>query len=418
MSLAEKILAVSEQPGSVKARVALASELSRMKLPESRSVWEAALQLAIFRGEFFTALALCRLRYQGAALQEKLTLLAQYFSKEAQRNASTVGSVEPEPWSVELPKELDYQVVLALKIGTILTGLQLPGEIEPPKIPIFSQLSVPDFVLLAQKVEALPLKEGDVLIEQGNTEQAAFLASHGCFRVMQQRGEEDEVELATVEAPALIGEMYLLSRVPRRASVIAQKTSMVWKISAELLKMLSRKHASLHQHIQQLFKQRLLENLVLSSALLGELAPERRERFLKTFQVRSIQPGEEVFAQGTTAQGLFLILHGEASVMTNRESGRRIHVADLFEGDTFGEISTLTGEATTASVWMPQGGLLLHLPLEAYQSIRSLVPKLDQKLRELMETRKSELADFVEPLDSGFEELGEAWLLDEAEFLL
>ena len=27
-----------------------------MKLPESRSVWEAALQLAIFRGEFFTAL--------------------------------------------------------------------------------------------------------------------------------------------------------------------------------------------------------------------------------------------------------------------------------------------------------------------------------------------------------------------------
>jgi CRP-like cAMP-binding protein len=132
------------------------------------------------------------------------------------------------------------------------------------------------------------------------------------------------------------------------------------------------------------------------------------------FVLRAVPAGALIVEQGTPPPGLFVVLHGEADVwVTDAATDGRARVAVLHEGDVFGELSLLTGAATTASVVAPRGAVLLHLGPADFAAVRDDLPAVVTELVELSEARRGELEEMVGTLaDEGSEEVvDDAWLV-------
>lgn len=111
------------------------------------------------------------------------------------------------------------------------------------------------------------------------------------------------------------------------------------------------------------------------------------EEFTKTcgeFQVRTYDPGEKVIEEGDSGDSMYLIRSGNAKVVAHI-TGRRIELAELGEGDLFGEVAFLTGRPRTAEV-------IALGPLKVYEIGRLDIERIVEKNPEVL----SRLEDFYE----------------------
>ncbi len=406
MSLAERIAAVAAQPASLQARAELAAQLESMGVPVASGVWVATVRAAAARGQFFAALTVCRRHLRGTMSKRLLGELARSYGADRARGGTRRPPPMPAPREIEIPDERARQVEVALQVGGDLEGVGLPDDAPMPEVPLFGALRGEAFVALALAMQEVPLQAGQSLAVQGSVEPAMYLLAQGETLVEQVRPDGETVELARVAAPALIGEMSLLTAVPRRASVISTRPGLAWRVDAETLSALGASHRELVSGLGELVKRRLLGNLVKNSELLAN-TPDR-DRLLGAFRLLQVSHGGSVFAQGADAPGLYLVLHGSAEVWVDGST----RAAVLTEGDAFGEMSLLSGEPTTAAVRMPEGGVLLHLPAEAWHAMGGQVRALAQQLEALADVRRGELVDLAEPLESDFQVVDESWLVE------
>jgi CRP-like cAMP-binding protein len=409
MHLSEALRSLIQNPGSAQARARVAAALDELGVPAASAAWLGAVRAAAARGQFFLALTLARRSLTGARQREALGELARRFGAGRPRSGRRAPPPLVPPREVDVPADPEAQVALALRLAADLDGVGLPADVEVPAVPLFGELPEGPFVALAGSLEAVPLAPGDVLVAQGTTDRAVFLLAQGAVRVTRRRPDGQEAPLAEVSAPALVGEMALLTAVPRRATVTACEPGLAWRIDGAAVEALGQAHAGLTDRVRALIERRLLDNLTRDGRLFGD-GPQR-DALLGAFRPVAVPAGAEVIARGAPAPGLFVVLHGEAEVWTATEAGEPVRVATLAEGDVFGERSLITGQPTTAAVRLPDGGVLLHLPVEAWRAVRGFVPGLEAELAALADVRHGELAALVRPVEDHFEVVEDAWLI-------
>ncbi len=414
MDLRDAIQAVAREPANMKARAALATALSDAGVPEADNVWKATVRCAGGRGQFFVALALARRYLAPDALGDALSELSRRFGAGRPRQGPLVGLPTAKPLSVEIPDDPEEQVFVALRVGTDIDALMLPRFARMPAVPIFEDLPPDEFVALAREVEPVALFEGDDLMIQDATDRAVYVLVRGRAKAITRRPDGAHVELGVVAGPTVLGEMALLTAVPRRSSVTSLGNGLAWRIDAERLVTLAAEQPGLIGRMRNLVKARLLHDLLTASEVLSSI--ENQGQVLAAFAVRNFPAGACVFPQNAPAPGLFFILHGTAEVWADER-----RVAVLTEGDAFGEMSLLTGEPTTAAVRLPHGGIVLHLTPQAYGELRADAGDLETGLTELMDVRRGELALFRDDPDHEVDEvlendevleIDESWVIE------
>ncbi len=407
MSLEQCIVELARRPASLQARAALAGQLEEMGVPVAGAVWASTVELAAARGQFFAALTLARRHLRGSLLDKTLNSIARRYGV-TRSDGPRMPPPMPKAGEVELPADRSALVQMAVKLGRDTKALTPPANAGLPEVPLFSALSHRAFVALAKAFTEVPIAQGQALAEQGSSQPVMYLLGQGEAVVRQARTGGDVVELARVRAPALVGEMSLLTAVPRRASVIATTPGLAWRIDARTLEALGKQQPQLVRRLAELVKGRLLGNLMAQSELLQGV-PDA-QALLAAFRLHTVPAQSEIFAQGAPAPGLFLLLHGSAEVWASEgDSGDRTRVAVLTEGDAFGEMSLLSGDPTSAAVRMPEGGVLLHLPPGDFDALKGV---LGGGLEALAEIRRGELSDLIDPVGEDFEQVDEAWLVD------
>jgi CRP-like cAMP-binding protein len=378
------------------------------EIERAEAILAAGVRISSLRGEFFSALALCRLHLPVPLQAPLVRELAERFAVDRRPPGQPVPAPATPPRHILLPTDEKALLEMASSVGEDLEGVGLPPHAPLPNVPLFGELQSEEFAELAMLVAPMALQPGQHLIQQGDTDRTFYLLSHGSVEVIQQRPNKQKITLAEIQAPTFIGEMSLLTTVARRASVVSKGAGVAWRIDAELMSALAHKNPKLISILHQLIKQRQIHNLFRLSDVFSSV--ETKDNLLRAFRLRVVEVDERVFEQGSPPPGLFVILHGEAVVMAQTEDGRRVHLATLSEGDTFGEFSLLTNEPTSASVWMPDGGIVLHLPAESYRLIRRLEPNLEKALRRLMDMRTDAMRDILQPASHSFEDLDTGWL--------
>ena len=114
-------------------------------------------------------------------------------------------------------------------------------------------------------------------------------------------------------------------------------------------------------------------------SLLSVLTEAQRTQ-LVPFLVRHDAPeGAVIVDEGEAGSSMFFILEGSCEVQVRSGEDWR-HVARLWPGDHFGEMSLLTGNPRSARVSMLSEGVLLELPKEALSELLTAAPDLLAKI--------------------------------------
>ena len=394
LTLEQCILAVAGAPADLRHRAELAGALGRADAhEEADAVWQATARAAAGRGEFFVSLALGRRYLDAERLEALLAELATRFGAGRPRQGPLMAPPVTPAQPVSVPADPEEQVFLALRLGTKVDDIVLPKFARMPSIPIFEELPPEDFVALAREVEPVMLRDGLELLSQDAVERKVFLLVQGQARTSVRTVDGKNVDIGVRRGPTLLGEMSLLTEVPRRTSMTALGPGIAWRMDAERIVALGLQRPALVERVKTLVKQRLLADLLEHSRLLADIP--NKEAIVQAFNVRAYPKGATVIEQGSPPPGLFFVLHGDCEVWVTDAEGNAAELAELREGDAFGEMSLLTGQATTASVLMPEGGILLHLPAEDWHKISGAAAKLGEALTALADVRRGEIEEFV-----------------------
>jgi hypothetical protein len=121
--------------------------------------------------------------------------------------------------------------------------------------------------------------------------------------------------------------------------------------------------------------------------LFGELSESEYLKMIDLMEIRTFQPGEIVVREGNPGDSMFIICDGDVSVMTKDKSGKEVQLADLSEGDFFGEVSLLTGKPRTATIYAISYTEVLELKRTSLPEIEANCPQIRKKLEDFYHKR-------------------------------
>jgi CRP-like cAMP-binding protein len=252
-----------------------------------------------------------------------------------------------------------------------------------PKIPLFSDLPRDAFIALFERCPLRRFPEGESIIEQGSKGNAFYVICAGRVSIVRQRGDEQQ-ELAVLSEGAFFGEMALLSGAPRSASVVgAAEETQVLEISAPVLAELSRSYPQVAKALRRFCRQRLLSDVVNTSALFQPFGRKDRRQLVERFLAREVRRGDVIIHEGNQVDGLYVVLSGEVAVSKGGQC-----LASLREGELFGEMSLLQKTPATATVTAARNTSLLRLPREAFDTLILTHPQILELISGLSEARQ------------------------------
>ena len=141
-------------------------------------------------------------------------------------------------------------------VGSSAKGEQ-PMEDEPPTlIPLFSDLTTPEFIDVALLLVRRVLKVGEQVVREGDPGDSLFIISTGEVRATVER-DGRQVPVATLRDGDFFGEMAVLSGEPRTATVTAVKNTEVLELSRENLREICSRHPHVEAKIRLSYDERM-----------------------------------------------------------------------------------------------------------------------------------------------------------------
>ena len=182
----------------------------------------------------------------------------------------------------------------------------------------------------------------------------------------------------------------------------------------EALTSIAREAGTIARALDKFTRERLLNNLLATSALFKPLDRKQRLDLVRRFTAHDVAQGVEVIREGQAGRGLFVVLAGELDV-SQVDGTDRVLLATLHPGDVFGEISLLNDGPTTASVTAARTSTVLFLAREIFQRLLEAVPDIRAYIESLSEER---MMDTRIVLEASREDEDEAVDLDEDDLIL
>ena len=392
-------------PTFVRARFRIADTLLNVKArAEALAVYKAVAWHSIKSGQPLSALVAIKM---AVALDPKETdaieILAQLYSKDSDR----VGQASEGGERIVLTDSDIAGPVASLAGGVLVaTAAREAADVEGiaqypqllPAIPLFSYLDEDAFIAVLAGLQLRRFVKGNVVIQEGQPGDSFFLLAEGDVDVGRNIGGK-AVSMARLHPGAVFGEMALISKAPRTATVTADADSDLLELKRAALEDQATRLASVTQALKDFTHERFLTNLTGTSPIFKPFPRNIRTEIVKKFQEFPVDPGDELINEGEEGQGLFLVLKGAVEVSKKTADGGRLVLAQLKEGDVFGEISLLQETPTTASCKAVARGDLLFLPKREFIGTLARHPEMRAELSKITAERLQKNKEMLEPGD-------------------
>ena len=240
-------------------------------------------------------------------------------------------------------------------------------ESEPPLIapmPLFSFLEKDGLRALIGAFEMITVPAGKIVIQEGEEGAEAYIVARGDLDVCRSPNATEgdaPIALARLTNGALFGEMALLSRAPRAASVVANRPSILLVARREALEAVAEKRPEVGVELAAHCRRRMVANLVRTSPVLLAVHASARPALVEHFETCVFEKGDRIIVEGTDPTGLHLIASGEVAVV-GHESGEPFVIATLGVGDVVGEVGVILRRKANADVVAVHPTVTLHLP--------------------------------------------------------
>ena len=257
----------------------------------------------------------------------------------------------------------------------------------------------------------ITVAQGHAVIRQGEEGAEAYIVARGELEVRrdptepgeepapQSNGEAAElppvITLARLVNGALFGEMALLSRAPRAASVVACRPSILLVARREALEEVAETRPEVGIELAAHCRRRMVANLVRTSPVLLAVDPVERPALVETFETSVFEKGERLITEGEEPSGLHLIASGEVAVV-GHEAGEPFVIATLGVGEVVGEVALVLRRKANADVVAVHPTVTLHLPRADFLTLIRDHPAILQGLYMLAVKRDEETSGVLE----------------------
>jgi CRP-like cAMP-binding protein len=302
----------------------------------------------------------------------------------------------PGPDVRVLPETLLAKPLLDRALGAVEKAIEhIEAKRDPksplPAAPLFSSLDRASLRAFVEVFETRLFPAKATVVEEGALGSEAYVVARGELDVTKRAsGGGPPIHLARVGGGTLVGEMALLSRAPRAATVSAASSTLLLVAAKRALDAAVAKSPELGREFAEHCRRRMLDNLVKTSSILRSVNPVERGELVHRFAIRAFEPGERVLTQGTPSDGLYIIASGEVAVVQNDTAGEQTVLARLGTGDVLGEVALVLRRPAIADVVANHPTITLFLPRERFLEAVRAHPRVFVDLYEVAVRRDEE----------------------------
>jgi hypothetical protein len=127
-------------------------------------------------------------------------------------------------------------------------------------LPLFAGMGDEAVERFREAMEVVSFAAGDMVLEQGAEGDEMFVLEQGSLRITVRNDKHVTVFECTVDAPAIVGEMALITHEPRNATVTVEEPARCLRISKASVKDLFARHPSTAVFLTRLVGERLMES--------------------------------------------------------------------------------------------------------------------------------------------------------------
>ncbi len=266
-----------------------------------------------------------------------------------------------------------------------------------PAAPLFSSLDRPSLRAFIEIFETRLFPAQANVVEEGAFGSEAFVVARGELEVTKRVAEgSSPIHLARLGGGTLVGEMALLSRAPRAATVSTACSTLLLVAAKRALDAAVAKSPELGREFAEHCRRRMLDNLVKTSPILRSVNPAERGDLVHRFSIRAFEPGERVVTQGQPSDGLFFVASGEVSIVQTDASGEQTVVARLGPGEVLGEVALVFRRPAIADAVANHPTITLFLPRDRFLKTVRAHPMVFVDLYEVAARRDEETSAAAE----------------------
>jgi CRP-like cAMP-binding protein len=263
-------------------------------------------------------------------------------------------------------------------------GTSLRNELA--NIPLFGDLDSASLHTLISRVRVVLLDAGQVLFRQGDAANSLYVIVEGAV-VPIAEGERRR-KLAVLERGEFFGEIGLMTKQPRNATIEAIVDTKLLAIDRRVLWELIAKQPSVAKSILRFLRARLIDRQIRTNPFFAAFAHAERGAVARQFRLLEVKDGTRVVEQGKPADGLFVVLSGSlARVGPERDKA----IGEFGLGDVFGGLSLLDGQPSDCGVIAQGKCWLVVLGEGRFRRILAANPRLARVVRRL--AREGQPAD-------------------------
>jgi len=239
--------------------------------------------------------------------------------------------------------------VVEQRSSAITPGRPLPG-LEEQLSAVLPELSRQQLDQLLSKVETITYQTGTVMIHQGDMADAFFIIVEGAAEVLKEQLTGETRLLSRLEAGDYFGEIGLLQGVRRTATVRAASDTpvKVLRLDRETFTRMVSESDFVAGEIARVVQRRSMATKL--SDVLPKLRMDQVSRSLPELVSMRYDAGATIIQQGEPAESFYIITEGQVEVVSHRIDGPDVLLAELGNGEWFGEIGLLLGRPRTATV--------------------------------------------------------------------
>jgi CRP-like cAMP-binding protein len=255
-------------------------------------------------------------------------------------------------------------------------GVSLRNELA--NTPLLGDLDSASLHTLISRVRVVMLEAGQVLFRQGDAANSLYVIVEGAV-VPIAEGERRR-KLAVLERGEFFGEIGLMTKQPRNATIEAIVDTNLLAIDRRVLWELIAKQPSVAKGILRFLRARLIDRQIRTNLFFAAFAHAERGAVARQFRLLEVKGGTRVVEQGKPPDGLFVVLSGS---LARVDSLHDKEIGEFGLGDVFGGLSLLEGQPANSDVIARGKCWLVVLGEGRFRRILAANPRLTRVVRRL-----------------------------------
>ena len=268
-----------------------------------------------------------------------------------------------------------------------------PSGREIPRTPLFEGLDPAALRSLIDRLEYERFEAGQAITREGEIGDALYVIAEGEVRV--ETGTPPR-EVGRLRDGDFFGEIAIISNFPRTATVIADRSTEVLRLTRAVIWPLIEEYPDFLARLVKFVRDRLVNTLTKTSPLFLALPPTDRTALAAQFKLLEVEEGRELVTEGRRSEGLFVMLGGRCELSVPAADGKR-STMQLGPGSIVGEISLLTRAPAAATVRTLNRSWVLWMSPQTFSEMLMTYPTVLEYVHHLAEQRQQQAASLRMP---------------------